>query len=1408
MARPRKSRVDELAEIIASGGPVDWDQEMAAAPQALVPRLARLRELQVLGRAFRSLAPLPAGVQAGVADGDSPPLFRWGHLDVRSQIGRGSFGDVYLAIDAQLDRPVALKLWRTGRGRGNSVRRFVEEARGLARVCHPNVVVVHGAAVHRRRAGFWMELIEGETLTARLALHGPCSTEAAIRIGLDLSRALAAVHAVGLVHGDVKAENVMQTASGRTVLMDFGAASRFGVWGQWGDVPFLTPSMAAPEILAGAPPEPTADIYSLGVMLYHLVSASYPVAASSLLELQERHRRGERIALASLCPALSPAFISAVEKAIAGAPEERFQTAGEFEAALRSVLRTLTNDRTPEPTQSLRSLRAELGRVPEGLCLRIAHEIAVALRTIHESGRVHGALDLDGVRLLGDGRVAIDVAALPAGPGPGKREDLRSLGRLLFELAVGCSPDDPPGRVGDFNPQATPYFEGICDRLLRDESPSALTAADLVQVLAEGERGTGWHAHARHSGRDRQRSVRRLRLPRETRLHGREREMSVLLDAWTQAQSGQGRVVLVLGEAGIGKSRLVDELVSQIERAGQPFHFLFGSYPPGGAATATGAFVDAFREQFGADGIEQSLEEYLPRAPRLAKTLGALLDGGPTASDRFARVTMQTAFIQVTQALTTEHPTILAIDDLHFAPDEGRSLFAALAAAASTERLLLIGTSRPELPDPWTAALTRLEHVLTVAPPRLSRPQVTDLLAEALPSTPIPSQFAREIEVRSDGNPFFLLEILRTLRSQTGSSGGASVSFLRNVPIPFSIAQLIVGRMARLESEEDRDLLDVACCAGFRFDPSVVAEATGMGTVPTLRRFGRIEARHRLVRATGSDFVFDHHQVQEFLYAALADPLKQHYHSALAAVLGRREAEGGDGTSDGGGSRLVAICEHELRGRTPARALPLLPGALDYLESHYANDAAIDLLGLALGTPSLATGLERARFLVRRSSRLTFVGRREEAQSALEEAYALVDPEVDAKLRGEIESHLGLQHRIAGKFPEAVRCFESAIQRAQLAGDSRAEGVVRRELGTALYHSGHVAQAEAEYVQALALARRAGHRRDECAANIHLGNLLADAGRFAEAEAPIRSALAGGREAEDAETELGALATLGSMLLDLGRLDDALEVSGQLLDLSQRLGFRSGESLAWVNLGSGLLALGRHTEARSLFEQVVAIAPELRTRNHQASALTSLGFQWGILGDFVRAEEAFREADALRAENEFAWLAGELLFSRGTTAELRGDFDEAERLLDEALHRFVETQSWLGQARARIHRGRVAVQRGNTLDAIAHLEEARRVAIASNAAPESILAELELAFVRNDGVAAAILRFERDETCLSHWERMRARYSFFTRTGDRVHLDAAYRMLQDLRTHRVEDEPAPLEAVALYRNILEEGRAN
>jgi TolB-like protein/tRNA A-37 threonylcarbamoyl transferase component Bud32/Tfp pilus assembly protein PilF len=336
MPTPDTPRIlEKLAASIADGVEVDWEHgaQLSPADERLIQHL---RLVDSLAHVYRTLPPLADDGQEIVPSVDADPAGpRWGRLILLDRIGRGASGDVFRAWDGELQREVALKLLRSDgvAHEGAANARMLREARRLARIRHPHVVHVYGAERHDGRIGLWMELLRGRTLDEMIRAGGPVSADTAAAIGVELCGAVAAVHAAGLLHRDIKAQNVLREDSGRAVLMDFGTGEEIGsATGRMAG----TPLYLAPEILSGSAASAASDVYSIGVLLFYLVTGAFPMQVDSLGALKRAHRQRQRRPLRSVNPAIPAAFASVVDRALSRNPAARYATVAEMEHALRA----------------------------------------------------------------------------------------------------------------------------------------------------------------------------------------------------------------------------------------------------------------------------------------------------------------------------------------------------------------------------------------------------------------------------------------------------------------------------------------------------------------------------------------------------------------------------------------------------------------------------------------------------------------------------------------------------------------------------------------------------------------------------------------------------------------------------------------------------------------------------------------------------------------------------------------------------------------------------------------------------------------------------------------------------------------------------------------------------------------
>jgi tetratricopeptide (TPR) repeat protein len=1096
--------------------------------------------------------------------------------------------------------------------------------------------------------------------------------------------------------------------------------------------------------------------------------------------------------------------------------------------------------------QTLRALLDELERVPEELCRHIGREVAKGLAAIHEAGVVHRDLKPENVLItpdhvvkimdLGVARLADEAIRLSqtgafvgsphyAAPEQFKRggedldgrADLHALGLILYELSSGEHPyladdiaevlekvlSDEPRRLAVLNPQLSPFFEEVVHTLLaKDRVKRFDSAAELLSIMEAGERSTWWNRRAVAIRAETKRPLRRIRIPRETEVYGRENELAKLRALYEKAKAGDGQVVLIEGEAGIGKTRLVDELVGRLQQDSEDLSFLFGSYPPGGAATAAGAWSTAYREHFGAEGLEETLADYLTVTPILIPAFAALLRGEPPPEGKEAltKDSIQTVFVHATRALAAERPTVVLIEDLHFAPEEGRAMLAALALSVPGHEILLVGTTRPGLPRKWTANLERLEHAAHLDLDRLGPKDLANLLIDAFHSERLADELGFQIVLKSDGNPFFVFEIIRGLREGqfiTRKPDGTWVStqVIRDIEIPSSVQDLIQARISDLD-EEEQELLDVAACCGFEFDGGLVAEAAGVRKIPALRLLGHLEKSHRVVRATGRTFVFDHHQVQEALYSGISEQLREEYHAAIGEVLLSRHPEPD-------GPTAVELCEHFLDGARGEKAVGHLDAALDHLEAGYLNDQAVALADRALSVEGLLTGSPRAEVLLKKGTRLELLGRRELEEATLEEAVALAEEEGDPGLRSSALLAVGHCHTLQSRYEEARAELRISRELAREIGDREGEVRATGNLGNVFWSLGRFEEAREHYEQALAIARQIGDRRSEARATGNLGGVFWNLGLYEGAREHYERSLAIAREIGDRRGEAGTTGSLGGVLNSLGRYEEGREHHERYLAIAREIGDRRGEGYAMGYLGAVFYSLGRYGEALEHYERWLAIDREIGDRPGEASALVNLGPLHAWLGDLEKAKERLDRSLAIALAIGDRRGEGYALHGLAEVAEATGDGDRAKRLCEEslALHREIDFRSGIAGALTTLSRILLAEDRLD--EAKVHLEEALALGRDLEVSGTVVLASALLALPPGADLAHAARTFEEHEPSLRHAEKLVVRFLLFRATNEAAHLEEAHRLLGHLRDHAPEEYRETMIAnVPLHRDIL------
>ena len=269
------------------------------------------------------------------------------------RLGTGGMAEVFRARDVMLDRYVAIKVLRKDYTENQAFQdRFKQEARAAANLSHPNIVTVHDFGLAEGQLYIVMENIPGTDLKTLIRKRGRFTVEEAIPLVVQASAGLGYAHRAGLVHCDVKPHNMLVTPDQRLKVTDFGIARALATIlpGERSDVVWGSPQYFSPEQAAGEAPSPASDVYSLGVVMYEMLSGTPPFSATTAEELARLHIEADPIPIREYVPDIPSALEEIVMKVLSKEPAQRYRTADQLGRVLLKC-GVQRDDPTPSPLE-------------------------------------------------------------------------------------------------------------------------------------------------------------------------------------------------------------------------------------------------------------------------------------------------------------------------------------------------------------------------------------------------------------------------------------------------------------------------------------------------------------------------------------------------------------------------------------------------------------------------------------------------------------------------------------------------------------------------------------------------------------------------------------------------------------------------------------------------------------------------------------------------------------------------------------------------------------------------------------------------------------------------------------------------------------------------------------------------
>ena len=905
--------------------------------------------------------------------GQTPPP-QFGRYQVVQLQGRGGMGEVYLGFDPELQRRVAIKVSRFTQP--GAAERSAREARQQAQLNHPGIAAVFDVGVQDGQFYIVSDFIQGISLHDWLQRQRPTWQEA-VRIAAEVAEALAHAHAQRVIHRDIKPGNVILKDGKTAVVVDFGLAlSEEAAGKSLGEIAG-TPRFMSPEQAAGKAHriDGRTDIYAVGVLLYQMLCGRVPFHSTDVRELLRQIREDDPQPPRQLMPAIPVEVERICIKAMARRPAERYTTAADLARELRGQLEILAESsatrpaptgvmpesKTADTASAVRRARQAERRVVSVLYCRCdlfdsaefleqldsedQHEILADYQrlcdeavkqfggtVVQATGRellvclgyptsyedaaqraVLTALTIrDRVVELAD-RVRRQFRTLLSAwvgihTGPAVAEETAAAGstealslagearNVALHLGVAAQPNTV------LITQATHrlvkgFF--VCDSLGSHAIKGAAQPLELFRVVRASE------------VRNRIEVAETAGL---TPLVGRDLELGILRDRWEKAIEGMGQFVLLIGDAGLGKSRLIRELRESAAAASASFSSLSagGAQAPPVIEWRCSPYYQNTGLYPATDFLERWLgfrREDMPaeRLDKLVKHLELLDLAGPQIVPLFAgllsipltrgyaplhvspqrlKELTQESLREWLRACSAKQPVLFIVEDLHWVDPSTLEFLGRLVEQGGDSNLLSVFTFRPEFETPWKSKAHQTELALN----RLTKRQVGEMMEKKTGLGNLPANLVTQIVERTDGVPLFVEEFTQVLLesgslSRRGDRVELSPSFDLSA-IPATLQDLLLARLNRMGSAPE--VAQMGAALGREFSHELLQRCLGLEESllqEELARLVRAEILFQKGRLPRCVYTFKHALIQDAAYQSLLRKTRQQFHKKIGAVL-------------------------------------------------------------------------------------------------------------------------------------------------------------------------------------------------------------------------------------------------------------------------------------------------------------------------------------------------------------------------------------------------------------------------------------------------------------------------------------------------------------------------------------------
>lgn len=776
-------------------------------------------------------------------------------------------------------------------------------------------------------------------------------------------------------------------------------------------------------------------------------------------------------------------------------------------------------------------------------------------------------------------------------------------------------------------------------------------------------------------------------------LVGRQAEMAQLWGSLHHLLQGRGAILYLIGEVGIGKSRLLSELQSQVQERNPGITWLYVQAVEASESLRYDCFQTLFRNAIGvpahADAaktaalLRDHLDQQLPsRAgeiyPYLAHALGLPLP--PKAHAEFEWLNEETLLWQTgrilqewMRALCHRQKVALILEDIHWIDPASAALLEHLYPLVEELPLLILCSFRPE-PErlAWNLRAKAMGehsgHYAEIWLQPLNETEIRRLVQQILTSSQVPEAVTNLIVQRTEGNPLFIEELIHSMTDRgvlTQDPGGrwAISPDWQEVTIPNTIQGILQARIDRLGRDPKR-MIHLAACVGRQFPRDLllqIAPAIGIPAENAQSCLVTLEEADLLQPSpppSTGEIRFKHILIRDTVYHSLLRATRAQYHAAIARWF---EAH----TLDQAVPPYALLAYHYEQTEDEEKKVEYFVKAGYQATQSYANHEAYLFFTKALNL--ISDPAWRYKLLLEREHICNLIGDRDQQRVDLEELLKLVNDGMDDAQRAIVYNRLAIWHESWGEYAAARAAFEQGLAAARRAGAHGSEAESLHRIASAAWRQGNFTEAIASAQAALEIARSVNDSSREAACYTTLGVVYRTLGDLRQAKACYQQALEIRRRLGDRREVAISLSQLGNVQIDQGAYTNALHYHSQALDLFRQAGDRRGEAWSLSGLGSAYLACGDTSTALVHFEQALSLRQAIHDRRGEGVSLSDIGNVRLAEGKTDKAIAFLRQSVQILSEIGARRDEVHALTYLARALEQAGEWDEAEQLYQKAL---------------------------------------------------------------------------------------------------------------------------------------------